>query len=480
MTVNDEVIEAEPIAPTTTPAGSTRSRRTVHPALILAVLSIASFLAQLDVWISNVGLPAIGLGVGAGSLSNLSWVLNGYAIVYAALLVPAGRLADRFGRKAGFIVGLSIFGLASLGAGLSGDIWVLVAFRALQAVGAAVLTPASLGLVLTSAPADRVNKYVKIWFTSGALSAALGPVIGGLLVLASWRWLFLVNIPVVVLAIVLAIRLVPNSRHEQSEQFPDVFGGLVLIVAVGSFALGLVKGPDWGWSSAQVIASLSISVVALGLFLWRSSWHPAPVIQLSLFRDRIFSAANVSGLLAFGAFSILLLSTILWLQGHWHYSAIRTGLASAPGPVIFAVFAGVAETLQTKYHLRPGRIASVGVVIGAIGAGLFPVLMTNTPDYLGDFLPCWLLVGLGFGLAVPTTVSSATAELRAEEASTGSAVVSMSLQIGAVIGISTLVAILGVQAGAADLAVYQHAWTVSAAIALVSAVTVLAISPKRS
>src|ERR1700712_1201438 len=206
------------------------AERHVSPALILAVLSIASFRAQLDVWIPNVCLPAIGSGVHADSLSNLSWVLNGYAIVYAALLVPAGRLADRFGRKAGFLAGLTIFGVASVGAAFSSNIWVLVGFRALQAVGAAVMTPSSLGLVLTTAPPEKVGQYVKIWFTSGALSATAGPVVGGLLLEASWRWLFLVNIPVVIAAVVLAVKLVPNAKHEQDVRFPDILGGLVLII----------------------------------------------------------------------------------------------------------------------------------------------------------------------------------------------------------------------------------------------------------
>jgi EmrB/QacA subfamily drug resistance transporter len=472
MTVQSEAVPVR-TGPADAPA------RQVSPALILAVLSIASFLAQLDVWITNVGLPAIGHGVGAGSLSDLSWVLNGYAIVYAALLVPAGRLADRFGRKAGFVLGLLVFGAASLGAALSGQIWVLVGFRALQAVGAAVLTPASLGLVLTSAPPDKVGKYVKIWFTSGALSAASGPVMGGLLVLASWRWLFLINIPVVVLAVVLAVRFIPDSRHVQDIRFPDLLGGVVLIVAVGAFALALVEAPDWGWSSSRVIGAFVLAAAAAVVFIWRSARHPVPVIQLGLFRDRIFTAANIAAMLAFAAFSILLLSAILWLQGHWHYSAIRTGLASAPGPVLFAVFAGVAETVQQRFRIPVGRIAAAGLLIAGVGAVLFTVLVHNDPSYLTGFLPCWLLAGIGFGLAVPATISSATVDLRPEEAATGSAIVSMGLQIGAVIGISVLVAILGLASGAAGLTVYRHAWFVAVGIIAVAGAVVFAISPAR-
>jgi EmrB/QacA subfamily drug resistance transporter len=451
-----------------------------RPALILAVLSMSSFLAQLDVWITNVGLPSIGSGVGAKSLSDLSWVLNGYAIVYAALLVPAGRLADRFGRKGGFLIGLAIFGVASLGAAFSGDIWVLVGFRALQAAGAAVMTPASLGLVLTTAPADKVGQYVKIWFTSGALSATAGPVIGGLLVEASWRWLFLVNIPFVIAAVVLAVKLVPNTKHEQDVRFPDILGGLVLIIAVGALALGLVEAPGWGWGSARFVLSAAVAVLGSLLFLWRSARHDVPVIQLSLFRDRIFSAANLTALLAFASFSILLLSAILWMQGHWHYSAIRTGFGSAPGPVTFAVFAGVAETLQLRYKVPASVVASVGFVLAAVGALLFTVLVHNDPNYASGVLPCWLVLGMGFGLAVPTTITSATIDLRPEQAATGSAIVSMSLQLGAVVGISVLVAVLGKASGAAHLHIFREAWAVSAGLAAVSVFTVLGLAPKGS
>jgi EmrB/QacA subfamily drug resistance transporter len=451
-------------------------RRRAHPAVILTVLSIASFLAQLDVWITNVGLPAIGRGVGAGSLSDLSWVLNGYAIVYAAFLVPAGRLADRFGRKGGFLLGLGIFGVASLGAAFSGSIWVLVAFRALQAIGAAILTPSALGLVLTTAPADKVGQYVKIWFTSGALSATAGPVLGGLLVEASWRWLFLVNIPVVAIAVVLAVRILPNAKHEQDVRFPDLLGGLVLIVGIGGLALGLVEGPDWGWSSARFVVAELIAVAAIAFFLWRSARHPVPVINLGLFRDRIFGSANFGALVAFASFSIMLLSSILWMQGHWHYSAIRTGLGSAPGPVMFATFAGVAETLQTKYRIRASRIAAVGFVIAAAGSVMFALLMTNDPHYVSAMLPSWLVLGIGFGLAVPTTISAATIDLPPDQAATGSAIVSMSLQIGAVLGISILVAILGIASGAARLHIFQQAWIVAAALAVISALAAAGIS----
>src|SRR5882672_10859299 len=309
-------------SPSPTPAVALSVRappRPRRPALILAVLATASFVAVLDVWITNVGLPAIGRGVHERSLSNLSWVLSAYAIVYASLLVTTGRLADRYGRKAGFILGLAIFITASLGCALSGGIGMLIAFRCLQAVGAAVLTPTSLGLVLTTAPAEKVAKYVQIWIIAGVLAASTGPVVGGLLLEASWRWLFLVNVPIGLVAIVAALRLVPDQRHEQDARVPDALGAVLLIVAIGSLALGLVKGTDWGWSSGRDITSFAVACLAVVAFVLRSSRHPAPVIRLDLMRDRVFASANLGMLLSLASFSILFLSVILWMQIHWHY-----------------------------------------------------------------------------------------------------------------------------------------------------------------
>jgi EmrB/QacA subfamily drug resistance transporter len=472
MTLQDEATALRP-------ASATGGGRDARPVLVLAVLSIASFLAQLDVWITNVGLPNIGAGVGAASLSDLSWVLNGYAIVYAALLVPAGRVVDRFGRKGGFLLGLAVFAAASLGAGLSGDVWVLVGFRVAQAVGAALLTPASLGLVLVSAPPEKTATYVKIWFTTGALSAASGPVLGGLLVQASWRWLFLINIPVAVGAIALAARHVPRTHAEPDLRVPDLLGGAVLMISVAALCLGIVEGPQWGWSGGRVVGAFVVAAVAVAVFGVRSVRHPVPVVALSLFRNRVFAAGNLVPLLAFASFGLVLLSAILLLQGHWGYSAIRTGLGTAPGPVVFAAGAALAEALHQRRGLRVGRIAVVGMAIGVVGLVLLALLADDGASYATGFLPGWLSLGLGLGLAVPAAISSATVELAPADAATGSAIVSMAVQVGSVIGVSILVAILGTASSAAPVAAYRHAWYVALGLAVAAGVAAIGLDPRR-
>src|ERR1700712_5347102 len=246
----------------------------VRPGAVLAVLSAAAFMASLDLFIVNVAFDDIGRDFNGVSLSDLSWVLNGYAIVYAALLVPLGRLADRYGRKPGVLPGLGIFPAASLACAASPGPWSLVGFRTVQAAGAALLTPTSLGLLVNATPIERRVRAVRIWAATGALAAAVGPAVGGVLVEASWRWVFLVNIPIGIAALAFAVRLVPESRDEKVGRIPDLIGAAVLALSIGALSLGLVKAPDWGWGSTATLAAFAVALVGAAVFAWRSLHHP--------------------------------------------------------------------------------------------------------------------------------------------------------------------------------------------------------------
>jgi EmrB/QacA subfamily drug resistance transporter len=448
-----------------------------HPTVVLAVLCTAQFIGALDVFIVNVALPKIGVGVGTSSLADLSWVLNSYAIVIAALMIPAGRIADLFGRKRGFLFGLGVFVVASVGAASSGSLWLLVAFRVLQAAGAAALTPTSLGLLMVAAPENKRALHVKIWTASAALAAATGPVVGGLLVELSWRWIFLVNIPVGLSAIVIAARFVPDVQRQVGAHLPDLIGGLLLVIGIGSLALGLVRAPEWGWTGARTLISFAVSATALPAFLWRSARHKVPVLDLNLLRSRVLSSAAVSSLLFFASYGILLLSSVLWLQGHWGYTAIKTGLSIAPGPCTVPIFATLSELLSRR--IRIGAIAASGCVLSAVGAVLLLSSMGRSPAFVADFLPGWLLINIGFALAMPTVLASGTAELPAEQSATGSAVVNMAVQVGLVLGISVLVAILGTASAAAGLHLFKAAWWVAAASVLASGAVALMVTPRR-
>jgi EmrB/QacA subfamily drug resistance transporter len=447
-----------------------------RPGLVLAVLSGAAFMASLDVFIVNVAFPDIGADFHGVSLSNLSWILNGYAIVYAALLVPLGRLADRYGRKAGFIGGLTLFTAASAACALSTGLWLLVAFRVLQAVGAAALTPASLGLLLTSTPPERRVRAVRIWAASGALAAAIGPVVGGLLVQASWRWVFLVNVPVGVVAVVAALRLISDSRDESVTRTPDLVGAALLAVAIGAVSLGLVRGTAWGWGSSSTLASFAVAALGVAGFWLRSRRHPLPIVEPALLRVRAFAWSNVTSLFFSVAFGASLLGMILWTQEVWGYSSLRTGLAIAPGPVMVPLF--VALNHRFANRVRPGRVAAAGNVLFALGNLLILTRVGEHPRYLSEILPGWLLIGIGVGLALPTILSAATADLPPGRAATGSAVVNMSRQIGTVLGVSVLVAVIGSHATyGATHAAFQHAWWIIVAASLVAAASSFGMTP---
>src|SRR3954447_5562004 len=452
-------------------------RAPARPGAVLAVLSAAAFMASLDLFIVNVAFEDIGRDFHGVSLSDLSWVLNGYAIVYAALLVPLGRLADRFGRKPGFLLGLAIFTAASFACALATGPWMLVGFRTLQAVGAALLTPTSLGLLVSATPPERRVRAVRIWAATGALAAAVGPAVGGVLVEASWRWVFLVNLPIGVAALLFAARVVPDSRDVRAGRIPDLLGAGVLAVAVGALALGLVQGPEWGWASPGVALALGVAVGGIGVFWFRSTRHPMPVVEPALLKVPAFAWSNATSMLFSVAFAANLLLAILWMQQVWGYSAIRTGLAIAPGPLMVPIFAAVAQGISGRVPV--GRIAALGCLLVGAGSVLVLASVGASPDYATELLPGWLLGGVGVGFALPTILSAATSDLPLDRSATGSAVVNMSRQVGTVLGVAILVALLGRPKGFDEAhAAFQRVWLAVAVFSLAAAAAAIGMTPR--
>src|SRR3954471_20335185 len=274
------------------PVAGARPVRTDRTALVVAVLAIAVFMSSLDLFIVNLAFPSIAAEYAGTDLGSLSWVLNAYTIVFAAVLIPAGRWADQVGRRRALVAGLALFTAASLLCGIAPGVGWLVAARVVQAVGAGVMVPASLSLLLAVVPAEQRARALGSWSALGALGAALGPVIGGGLVGLGWRWVFWVNLPVGIVAIVLALRLVPESRDDAQRGRPDLLGALLLALAVGLVAGALVKAPDWGWASATFVGTLVAAVLCGMALVLRSARRLAPVLELGLFRSRTFSGAG--------------------------------------------------------------------------------------------------------------------------------------------------------------------------------------------
>ncbi len=433
--------------------------------LVLLIVCSAVVMASLDLFIVNVALPNLARDLGTRSLGDLSWVLNGYAIVYAALLILFGRLAEGRSREIGFLVGVSVFTLASAACGAATSVPMLVACRVVQAAGAALLTPTSLSLLLATTAPERRHSSVRAWTAVGGLAAALGPVVGGILVAASWRWVFLVNVPIGVAALVIGWRRLPHVPGHPVKR-PDVLGSLLVTVGIGALTLGLVKGNDWGWAQPATLVSLIVSGAALAGFVGHCLRSRNPLIEPGLFRVRTFSGASAVMVFFSVSFGAMLLSIVLWGQDVWGWSALRTGLAIAPGPLMVPLFSFlVAGRLIQRFG--PGPVAGAGCASFAVGVGWWAAAAGLHPNYTAEMLGGMLLTGIGVGLTLPTLMATAASSLPPQNFATGSAVVNMLRQVGLAVGVAVFVAVLGTpDGGAQTLSAFQHGWIV---IALVSA-----------
>jgi EmrB/QacA subfamily drug resistance transporter len=441
--------------------------------LVLVIVCAGVVLASLDLFIVNVALPDMARDLGGG-LDELSWVLNAYAIAYAALLVVLGRLADRWRREYGFLAGVAIFTVASAACGAATSVPMLVAFRVVQAAGAALLTPTSLSLVLATAAPSRRASAVRAWTAIGGLAAALGPVAGGLLVSASWRWVFLVNVPIGIVALVVGWRRLPAVPGHPVPA-PDALGALLITGGVAALTLGLVRGNSWGWGSAATVGSLLVAVLLLVAFGAHVARHQNPLVDRGLLRVRAFTGASVVALVFSMAFGAMLLAVVLWEQDVWGWSALRSGLGIAPGPLMVPLFAFlVTGRLITRYG--PGAVLAIGSTVFAAGMLWWAFNTGPHPDYARDILAGMLLTGAGVGLTLPTFMSTAASALPPQSFATGSAVVNMLRQVGLAIGVAILIAVLGTPSTpTAAVTAFHRGWTVIAAISLLSAVVAVIV-----
>ena len=360
-------------------AGNIQPSRVASPRRVLAIVCAGVVLASLDLFIVNLALPQIAADFHVhDGLADLSWVLNAYAIVYAALLVLLGRLADRFPRERGFLLGVAIFVAASAACGAATSLPMLVAFRVVQAAGAALLTPTSLGLVLASTAPERRHGAVRTWAAVGGFAAALGPVVGGLLVAASWRWVFFVNLPIGVAALIAGRRWLPHVPG-QRVRAPDWLGALLVTAGVGLLTLGIVKGGDWGWGAASTIAVLLAGATGVGLFVLHTAYHSNPLIDRGLFALREFTGASVVALVFSTAFGAMLLWRVLWAQDVWHWSALSTGLSVAPGPLMVPLFGTLAGRLVPRFGAGPVIAAGCAIFSPAPPGSRSRALVRTTP-----------------------------------------------------------------------------------------------------
>lgn len=414
----------------------------VSPWPVFLIASIAVFLISIDATILYAAFPALSRAFPAARASDLSWILNAYTVVYAVLLVPAGRFADLYGRKQMFLIGLTLFLVASLGCGLSGQVWVLTAFRVLQAVGAAMLLPASLAVVLGAFPIERRAIAVSLWGAVSALGAATGPSLGSWLIdLGGWPWAFYLNLPLGILSVWGAGRLLQATPPEGVRARLDVIGILLLMAGVGATALGLVQSESLGWGSATVVGSLVGGGVSLLVFVWWARRVPAPAIDLTLFDNATYRFVNLATLTFGMAFSMMFFSFFLFMSGIWHLPLSEAGVAVLPGPLLVIPTSVVAGRFASRLGHRPLLVG--GSLVFAAGA-LWSLLVPGvTPAYLTQWLPGLLLTGIGTGMVLPSLSAAAVSRLNPARFGVGSAINQAVRQIGTVLGVAVTVALLG-------------------------------------
>jgi NTE family protein len=454
-------------------------RPTPAPRAVLAIASLGVFMAFVDATIVNIAFPDIERSFSGSSIGTLSWVLNAYNIVFAAFLVAAGRLADLLGRRRIFLLALMIFTASSALCAAAPTAGALIGFRVLQALGAALLVPASLALVLDAFPADQRSHAVALFSAVGALAAGVGPSLGGLLIsVSNWRLVFLVNVPIGIAAYALSRSRLIESRAPGRRRMPDLPGTLVFAVAIAALVLGVVKGEEWGWSSGRVLGCFGAALVLGAIFVRRCRRHRSPIVDLQLLRIRTFSTANAMTILAAAGFYGYTLANVLFLTGVWQYSILEAGLAITPGPFVAAAVAGPTSRLTERIGHRPVLIAG-GVIWGA--ALLWFVLRTGVrPDFVGIWLPGMVFLGIGAGILFPNLSAAAVSSAPGESFAAATGLNSVARQLGAALGVAIVIAIIGTPAPQEALAAFHNAWTFSAAALLLAGLGCVAVGRLRT
>ena len=441
---------------------------------VLAVCAVAAFMAFLDATIVNVAFPSIQGTFPEVAPSWLSWVLNGYNIVFAALLIPAGQLADLVGRRRVFMIGLATFTLASLLCAIAPSAETLVAMRTVQAMGAALLVPTSLGLLLGELPPEKRIGGIAVLGATAAVAAAVGPSLGGLLVdISDWRLVFLVNVPLGVIALAMGRRVLREQRDLEHGRVPDLLAIGLLTAMVGLVALALTQGPNWGWGDARIVSSFVGATLLLGAFAWRARRKPWTTGNLSL-RTPSVGLANVAILIFACAFYAKILTDVLFLTSIWEYSVLAAGAAITPGPLITAVLAGPAGKLADRIGLAP--VAGVGTLVYAAGCSWYAFQAGVDAHYVADWLPGTLLTGAGIAMAFPTLTTAAVEALPARLYATGSGLNATARQLGGVLGVAIVIAIVGRADALGGHHAFVNAWTFAALAAAVSGCVVVLLA----
>jgi len=415
-------------------SGPASGENGVSKNLILAFLSIAQFMVFLDVSIVNVALPSIEKALSI-SENNLPYVVTAYGLLLGGCLLLGSRLADRFGRRLLLQTGLTIFGIASLAAGLAQDQIVLFVARGLEGFGAALIAPAALStLTVTFAEGAERNKALGVWGSLTGLASVAGVIFGGLLSQGpGWRWIFFINVPIAVFTVALAPRILPESRSNQDGQRFDIAGAALLTASLLALIYTLGEAIKKGWGDPTIIAGLIVAAVLFAIFTQVESRTEAPLIPFSIFRNSTLRTANLATMFLLGCVVTIFFFASLFMQQVLDYSALKTGLAYVPLALVVGVGAGVASGVVTKAAAKP--VLLVGLALVSIGMVLL-WRMPSDASYLTQILPVFLMVGLGMGLAFVPLQIAAQLKVSPNQAGLAAGLINTSQELGGALGVA--------------------------------------------
>jgi EmrB/QacA subfamily drug resistance transporter len=417
----------------------------VRRTWVLVTVSLATFMTYLDNNIVNVAIPAIQRDLHLGT-SALEWVVSGYILVFASLLLAGGRLADIYGRRRLFVAGLAVFTAASLVAGLAGTDGVLIAARAVQGLGAALVTPTTLAIISATFTTTRERATaVGIWSAIGALALAVGPLLGGLISQhLSWGWIFFINVPAGLATIALAAAVIPDDSARGARRRLDVPGIATSAVALFALTYGLIEGHDKGWTSELILGAFALAAASLVVFAMVERRSPEPMVDVSLFTERVFSGGILAIVMwGFGLFGIYFF-TSLYLQNVLGFSPTVAGAAFVPMALLMAAGATVADRVAAA--VGPYRAVGVAMLLMAIGIGTV-ALLGRDASFL-ELMPSFAVIGIGGGLSVPLTAMVLGA-MPVHQAGVASGIFNAAREVAGLLGITVIGAILTARQGAA-------------------------------
>jgi EmrB/QacA subfamily drug resistance transporter len=403
----------------------------------LGAMCFALFMIMLDNTVVNVALPSIERDLGS-SLSSLEWIINGYTLAFAVFLATGGRLGDIFGRRLTFLIGVTLFSIASATAGFAPDTTLLVASRVVQGIGGALMMPATLSIVTNAFPASERGKAIGTWAGVSALALAIGPVLGGFLTEAvTWRAIFFINLPVGIGAVIATLFAVRESRDDTVGREVDYAGVATLTVALTALVLALIEGNAWGWGSASVLGLLAGSIVMLGVFVAVELRVAAPMVEFRLFASRNFVGSNLIALIVTFAMLAQFFFLALYMQNILGYSPLQAGIRFLPATLMIVAIAPLSGRLTDKIGAR----IPMAVGLSLVAAAMFWLTQIGTSTTYGDLFPSFILMGIGMALVMSPMSTAAMNAVADAKAGIASGILSMNRMIGGTLGVAVIGAV---------------------------------------